>query len=265
MGTDDEILQLKGDVARHEAITTMIAGITHDLATPIGIMNQAASIIADAVKESKLDALAKDADARETLGDVAEAARLILASAERARALVHTFKNVAVRELTERLESVDLNALLHEVVGLYRYQARSSQLEMVVAAPEEAPWRSYPNHFTRVVLNLLSNVDRYAYPDGDGGRVDIALERQRGGYRLSVRDHGAGMSDAQRAKIFEPFYTTGQDRGGTGLGMAIVADLVTNRLRGTVEVKSEWGVGTTVEVWLPEKLDEQVDEEESTG
>ncbi len=253
MATDDELRQLRQEVDRHQSITEMIAGVTHDLATPLGIMNQAASIIADEVREKTLDALAKDEDARETLEDVAEAAELILSSAARARSMLATFKNLAVRELTDRQESVDIDALLREVVGLYRYKARANKLIIDISGLTQGDkqWHSFPGHFTRVVLNLLSNIDRYAYPEGNGGRVDIELTAATDGYVVRVSDHGVGMSEEHLGKIFEAFFTTGQDKGGTGLGMAIVHDLVTNALGGAIEITSELGKGTRVEISLP--------------
>jgi signal transduction histidine kinase len=253
MSADEEIRKLRAEVQGHQTITEMIAGVTHDLATPLGIMNQAASIIADEVREKTFDALAKDDDARETLEDVAEAARLILSSAARARELLATFKNLAVRELTDKKETVDIDALLGEVVGLYRFKARANKLDIVVDGLSEGDtqWESYPGHLTRVLLNLLSNIDRYAYPDGEGGRVDVKLERDDAGYLIRVSDHGAGMSEEHLGKVFQAFFTTGQNKGGTGLGMAIVHDLVTRALGGTIDIASELDKGTRVEIRLP--------------
>lgn len=251
MSTESEVQRLRGEVERHRSVTSMIAGVTHDLATPLGIINQAASIIADNVKHKTLDALAKDADARETLADVAEAARLILSSAARARALVQTFKDLAVRELTDRREVVDLEALLRETVGLFRYQAEHSELEVALEVTDgDKRWDGYPGHLSRVVLNLLSNIDRYAYPDGGGG-VEIFLDASGDRFVIGVADQGRGMTEEQKSRLFEPFFTTGQAQGGTGLGMAIVQQLVVDELGGSISVQSELGEGTRIDVTLP--------------
>ena len=262
MSHDEEVLRLTEEVARHRAVTSMIAGVTHDLATPLGIMNQAASIIADNVREKTIGNLAKDDEARETLEDVAEAAKLILDSAARARALLTAFKNLAVRGVNERRESVDIEALVREVVGLYKYRARESALEIVIdgLASGDRTWTSYPGHLSRILLNLLSNIDRYAYPDG-GGRVDVKLGATPSEFTVSVIDHGAGMTAEHAERAFEPFFTTGQDRGGTGLGLAIVHELVTKQLEGSITLTSVVGQGTRLDLSLPRSVTNAAEKE----
>ena len=96
---------------------------------------------------------------------------------------------------------------------------------------------------SQVLLNLLTNVERYAYARETGGPVEIVLGQTADGRNepcsaIIVRDSGRGMAPETRDRIFEPFYTTGRGKGATGLGMAIVHNLMTSALEGTVEVTS---------------------------
>jgi signal transduction histidine kinase len=119
-------------------------------------------------------------------------------------------------------------------------------------------WDGFPGLFSRVLLNLLTNVDRYAYPGDEPGRVEITLTRNRPpqgpvGFQLSVKDFGQGISESDLPHIFDPFFTTGRDKGGTGLGLAMVHNLVTQGFNGNVRAISRRGKGTTIELSFPER------------
>ena len=115
-------------------------------------------------------------------------------------------------------------------------------------------WTGYPGYLSQVLLNLLTNVERYAYAEGVEGRVEVDLADDRGGdgYVLTVRDFGQGIASDVLGQVFEPFFTTGRSRGGTGLGLTIVHNLVTTALQGTIEIESDVGRGTTVTIRLPD-------------
>jgi len=247
---------MRAELEGHRSVSQMTAAVLHDINTPLGIINQAASLIADGLRPKGIEALARDEDAHQTLVDLADAAQLILRSAERARNLVESFKAVTVRQLRPQSEELPFGALVREIVGLYRLKARSSNLAIEVRGLErdDQPWRGYPGFLSQVVLNLLTNVDRYAYPAGEGGRVEVDVGASGDSFQLSVTDHGAGMAPEVLDKIFQPFFTTGADRGGTGLGMSIVRDLTTNRLGGTIAIESAPGRGTSIKLRLPRSV-----------
>ena len=112
-----------------------------------------------------------------------------------------------------------------------------------------------------VLLNLLFNIERYAYPDGSGGVVEIELRadrrREPASFVLVVRDFGRGIEPAHLEQIFTPFFTTGRGKGGSGLGLAIVKNIVTDVLRGAIAVESEPGSGTTFTVTFPQAVEER--------
>ena len=116
---------------------------------------------------------------------------------------------------------------------------------------------------SQVLLNLLTNVERYAYARETGGPVEIVLGQTADGrndrFSIIVRDSGRGMAPETRDRIFEPFYTTGRGKGATGLGMAIVHNLMTSALGGTVEVTSREGAGTAVTLTFPKSVPARAD------
>jgi signal transduction histidine kinase len=119
-------------------------------------------------------------------------------------------------------------------------------------ASEQKKWTGYRGFLSQVVINLLTNVERYAYPKGIGGIVDVTIRLENDThYCLTVKDYGKGISKENQAHIFDPFFTTGKSAGGTGLGLAIVHNLVTNALNGEIKLKSELGKGTEFIVIFP--------------
>jgi signal transduction histidine kinase len=171
---------------------------------------------------------------------------------------VESFKQVSARQVSGTVETVDVAHVVGDVLDLFKINARRAHLAISFADRRERPettWTGTPSHLTQVLLNLLTNVERYAYPGGEGGAVEIELTTAavdgRPGIELTVRDFGRGIAPEHRAQVFEPFFTTARGRGGTGLGLAIVHNLVTAVLGGTIRVDSELGAGTCVTVALP--------------
>jgi len=248
----------RSEVERHRSISLMVAGVAHELNTPIGIIAQAAGVIAELLGSDTSETLARDDAARAVLQDVDEAVSLIARSAGRASELVLAFKNLSSREARGVPETVDLAAVMAEAVELYAGRARASGLKLEVVDRRADPsklWTGQAGALEQVLLNLLTNVGRYAYPDAGGGTAWIELDDEvRGavaGIAVTVRDAGAGIAPEHVGEVFEPFFTTGRGRGGTGLGLSIVRNLVTGAIGGSVSIESELGRGTAVHVWIP--------------
>jgi NNP family nitrate/nitrite transporter-like MFS transporter len=254
-----ERLRAEMEGERHRSLAQMVAGVAHEVNTPLGIVHHAASIITDRLTPDAIAALGRNDESRAALADVAEAAQLIQTSVGRADALIKAFRNLSVRQVTDTKETVDLRVLTREVVGLYRLKARQSRLTVEVVdrlGDGRAEWVGYPGYFSQILLNLIANADRYAYPEGQGGRVEVVLAADDGDgtpprFLVTVRDFGAGIPREHLERVFDPFFTTGRDRGGTGLGLAIVHSLVTDALGGAIRIESASGEGTAVVMSLP--------------
>ena len=254
-----ERLRAQTEIERHRSIAQMVAGVAHELNTPIGIVNQAASIFTDLLTPLTIATLAQDENTKTLLDDLIEAANLIQANIARAEKLITSFKNLSVRQITDTKETVDLRTLTEEVIGLYTLKARQSKLQIEIIdqlGDAEATWVGYPGYFSQLMLNLLTNIDRYAYPEGGGGKVEIVLATDHGAgkaphFSVIVRDFGRGIPREDLPKLFDPFFTTGRAKGGTGLGLAIVHNLVTAALEGTIRIDSTPGQGTAVVISFP--------------
>lgn len=242
---EQRALRAEMEVERLRSLTQMVAGVAHELNTPLGIVQTASSIIRQRLASGDLD-------------DVQEAATLLEANVERAHRLVQSFKQVAADTLTDPLERVSLLEVVQETVQLFTINAREAGMEVAVISELDDPmWVGYRGYLGQVVFNLLTNIERYAYPNGTGGRVEIRLDAIDAGFRLTVQDWGSGIPPDSLSHVWEPFFTTGRAQGGTGLGLAIVRNIVNSRLGGEVDLTSEAGQGTTVSVHLPQVTPER--------
>jgi signal transduction histidine kinase len=251
---EEERMRAEMEIERHRSLSQMVAGVAHEINTPLGIVNQAASVITETLESPALESAAKDEEAATCLADLGEAAQLIQGNIARANTLIQSFKNLSVRQVSDQLTTVELRELLEEIVGLFRIKAKQARLTLELKCPpKDCSWTGYPGLLSQVVMNLLSNVERYAYPAGTGGTVEVLLE-EADTYRLTVRDHGVGIAPENLSKVFEVFFTTGRAKGGSGLGLAIVHSLVTGALKGTIHVESQPGSGARFILTFPREI-----------
>ena len=256
--SNSERLKTQQEIDRRRTLSQMVAGVAHEINTPLGIANHAAGIIADLASDLAR-APGWDDASRETLDDIVAASRLMQENIARADHLVQTFKSLSVSQAVDKLESMHLLKVTQDTVDLYRLKARASHLSVSLIdrlGENGDEWEGYPGHYAQVLLNLLTNIDRYAYPDGAGGKVEIEIGAggragMKDGYTVVVRDFGRGIAPGDLDHVFEPFFTTGRGKGGTGLGLPIVRNLVTESLNGEIRLISRLGLGTEVSLTLP--------------
>jgi signal transduction histidine kinase len=127
--------------------------------------------------------------------------------------------------------------------------------EMKVECPEDISIDSYPGALVQVITNLISNARDHAFPDGRAGHLALRVSRLRDDrVCIAFSDDGVGILPEHMPKVFDPFYTTGRDRGSTGLGLHIIYNLVTGTLGGRIDLDSRPGAGTTVRIEIPMSL-----------
>ncbi len=243
---NERLVRDEAELARHRSVAEMVAGVAHEINTPLGIINTATSILSRWVASPDLN----------EVQDLTDAIHLITRNVSRAHKLVQDFKRVSVHQITDVLEPAELVEVVQETTRLFRLTARAIEVEILDQLPEgQGEWLGYPGSLAQVLLNLLSNVQRYAYPETTGGKVEITVALEQGEqYKLSVRDFGQGIAPHHLARIFEPFFTTGRSKGGSGLGLSIVHTLVIAHMQGSLTADSEPGGGTTVTLRLPREV-----------
>lgn len=249
-------LEARMEVEKQRGMTQMVAGVAHEINTPLGIINTAVSIIERDLP--LLNTLPADTRRRRALQDLAEAMTLIQRNIHRAHKLVQEFKKVSVSQLHDELQPMNLADAVQETIDLAAVSLRRNkiQVELQDLLPVgQKIWVGYGGYLSQILLNLLTNAERYAYKPGQGGLVQVELALiEPEEFQLTVRDFGQGIPEEHLGRVFEPFFTTGRAIGGTGLGMTIVYNLVTAGLRGKIWLESAVGAGTAVKLTFPCEL-----------
>ena len=236
------------------ALGTLVAGVAHEVNTPLGVALTALSL-ADEALQAMRTALASPTPSRRTIqarmDELDESMRLALQNGRRAATLVADFKKVAVDQASEALREIDLEAYLQSILSSLSPMLR---MENVVVLTDLSPiqLQTRPGAIAQVVSNLIQNVVTHAFPDAATERqLWIRCARVGGMAQIEIEDRGAGIDPVTLKAVFDPFVTTRMGGGGSGLGMYVVHNLVVEMLNGTVEVESEQGRGTRVRVWVP--------------
>jgi signal transduction histidine kinase len=258
-----QAIQTKAALERHRALTQTVAGVAHEINTPLGIVKTGLSIINNRLLLPEIQSLFKgNSESEEHLQDIVESSALTIKNVDIAHRLIENFKKIAVNQIIEHQDTVNLPLLLNEAIDLFKMSARQAKLEIrldISGISRAQEWHGYSGYLTQIMMNFLQNIERYAYPAGSGGQVEISVADRvetdkTEKFILTVRDYGVGISPENIGKIFDPFFTTGRCKGGTGLGLAIVSNMVTVAMQGSLSVESEPGCGTCFTLCFPKNL-----------
>jgi signal transduction histidine kinase len=244
------------------ALGSLVAGIAHEINTPLGIALTSASLLSEETRQfsGRVESGAvKKSDLQQFLRVTRESTSLILGNAERAASLVHSFKQVAVDQTSEARREFDLAQYIDEVIDSLRPKFKRTPIRVVNDCPRDIRVDSYPGAVAQIVTNLLLNALIHAFNETQSGQFQISAQLNGRNVKLCFADDGRGIGPEHLSRIFEPFFTTRRGAGGTGLGLHIVYNIVTKRLGGHIEVESEPGQGTRFTLTLPLQAPEQVE------
>ncbi|KPA13929.1 protein containing Signal transduction response regulator, receiver region [Candidatus Magnetomorum sp. HK-1] len=239
------------------ALGGLVAGIAHEINTPIDVGVTAASTlvhktesIMDLYKSGKL----KGSDIKTYMDHSQKSCRLILSNLERNQELVQSFKQVAVDQTHLKLNSFIIKNYIEKILISLSPKLKQKKHQIIINGDDQLSISSYPGTFSQIITNLILNSISHAYPDNVSGnlRFDFYMEKDK--LILEYSDDGCGIPQHHMKKIFEPFFTTARSSGGTGLGLHIIYNLITQTLKGKIHCKSEEGKGTKFIIQLPSHI-----------
>ncbi|OWR30713.1 hypothetical protein CDO73_08940 [Saccharibacillus sp. O23] len=236
------------------ALGGLVAGIAHEINTPVGIGVTAASHLRDKTRELRSgfeEGRMKRSELSAYLSMADESAEIVSANLSRAAELIRGFKQVAADQSSEERRTFNVKAYVREVLVSLGPQLKRTRIRTRLDGDDDLELNGYPGALSQIVTNLVVNSVTHAFGEGEEGNIFIDARRQGNGVRLVYRDDGRGMAPEVSAKIFDPFFTTNRSGGGTGLGMHIVFNLVTQSLGGSIVCDSGPGQGTTFDIYLP--------------
>jgi len=245
------------ELARSErlaALGSMVAGIAHELNTPIGNSLVAASTLHDKVLalDRHFEGGLRRSELRTFLDDATGIGELLSRNIERAAGLVSSFKQVAVDRTSSQRRKFDLGAVIQENMDTMAPALRKTPYQVTVDVAPLVAMDSYPGPLGQVLAALVNNAIVHGFHGRSHGRLSISVPVPTGDHAdIVIGDDGAGIASANLNRIFDPFFTTRMSEGSSGLGLNIVHNIVTTILGGRIHVDSTPGVGTTVRISIP--------------
>ena len=232
----------------------MVAGVAHELNTPIGNALTIGSTLGDHVRRMHR-ALQEDRMKRSELAqflkESAEGTVVLERALRQASHLIASFKQVSADQQSEQRRPFDLATTVDEILAILRPGLRGTGIALEGDVPPDIAMDGYPGLLAQVLSNLVTNAKMHAFEGRTQGLVRVEAHDLGDRVRLSIRDDGTGIPEGIRSRIFDPFFTTRMGRGGTGLGLSIVHGIVTQGLGGTIRVDYSLAQGTCFIVTLP--------------
>ena len=237
------------------ALGSMVAGVAHEINTPIGIALTGASLIAERTCGIRRDfegGTLRKPDFADFLDTAGEATHLMLLNIDRAAQLIQSFKQIAVDQASEERRVFDLGGYIDEVLRSLGVRIKRAAHTVVVDCPADLVVDGYPGALSQVLTNLVMNSIAHGYAPGQQGALRVAVRAVGDDeVELVYADDGRGIPPELHGKVFEPFFTTSRGSGGSGLGLNIVYNIATRKLKGRIALDSGPGRGTAFTLRFP--------------
>lgn len=236
------------------ALGGLVAGVAHEVNTPVGITLSAATHLSSETK--KIGALYQageltEEELTEYFATAQQASQIMTINSRRAADLIHSFKQITADQAGGEMRNFDLAEYLHEILLSVGPKLRKHNVTVITDCPAGISLHGLPGALVQVLTNLIMNSLVHGYNEDQPGQIDISAHDTGGNIELIYHDDGKGIPLEFHHKIFDPFFTTARGKGGTGLGLHIVYNIVTQILHGGIKMKSEPGQGTTFILHFP--------------
>jgi signal transduction histidine kinase len=240
---------------RMAALGGMVAGLAHELSTPIGIGVTASSYMKESINElnAKNDITDKN-KISDLIKSISDAYELLDSNLNKLVELVESVKQISVDGTVYVKRNIDLKNYLRQIIQTLRplFKEGGHNIELDIKCCES--WDTYPGALTQIITNLVSNSIIHGFENRDGGNISLRAEEGENFIDIEFKDDGIGIDNENLNYIFEPFYTTKQNRGGTGLGLNIVYNLVVQKFKGSIKCVSKIDEGTTFYIRLKKEI-----------
>ncbi|MBF0447525.1 MAG: GAF domain-containing sensor histidine kinase [Magnetococcales bacterium] len=245
----EQLKQTQSQLIESEKLASLgelVAGVAHEINTPVGIGITASSYLEKEVKKCLNNLTGntlKRSELQQFLAVVEESASLIHINLNRAAHLIRSFKQVAIDRSSEELRVFDMKIYLDEVMSSLKPKFKRTGHRVTIECPEKLMVKSFPSVIAQIVTNLVFNSLIHGFETVKNGQITLLVTDHEERIAFEYSDNGIGMSAEQLNQIYNPFFTTKRNQGGSGLGMHIVYNLVTQTLDGTIRCQSRPGEG----------------------
>ncbi|NMM39972.1 sensor histidine kinase [Pseudoalteromonas arctica] len=239
------------------ALGGLVAGITHDINTPVGIGVTASSFlqerliqIENAYKDKTLSPKALE----EFINDAKQSTSLLTTNLDRASELVASFKQIAVDQASEAVRTINLKEYLGEIIRSLHPKIKNTSHHINLDCPADLTLNLPAGAISQIFTNLIMNSLIHGFDGVSNGIIDIAIKNEDDQVIIDFKDNGNGVTEQQLEKLFDPFFTTKRDQGGSGLGTHITFNLVKQTLSGKIDATSSPGNGLHYHISFPKDM-----------
>lgn len=232
----------------------MVAGVAHEVNTPIGLGVTASTLLQDKLAEIQQafdDKKLTSSQLARFLTESKENLGIIYRNMERAASLISSFKRVAVDQSNDNRRQFNMLQLINEVLLSLRPNLKKTQHQVNVQCPAQLEIDSKPGPINQILINLIMNSLIHAFDHVEQGEILIDVSVKDNRCKIKYSDNGAGVPETIKKRIFDPFVTTKRGEGGSGLGMHLVYNLVTQALNGKILLESSLGQGIQIDIDFP--------------
>lgn len=241
------------------ALGGLVAGIAHEISTPVGIGVTAASHLENKTQElfaSYQNDQLKKSELENYLLIAEKSSQMILSNLNRAAEMIQSFKQVAVDQTSEELRLFNLKEYIDEILLSLHPKLKKTLHKVSVLCANDIQMYSYPGALSQILTNFIMNSLLHAFDRTPNGEIQITITLQDKNIKLHYQDNGKGIPEAILPRIFEPFFTTKRGQGGTGLGLHVVYNIVRQRLGGYISCFNDEKGKTHFIVEIPQKMQE---------
>ncbi|NRR32607.1 GAF domain-containing sensor histidine kinase [Oxalobacteraceae bacterium] len=249
--------EAQSELVRQEKLASLgrlVAGVAHEINTPLGICVTATSHLVQELKLTREDMAAGvlDEDGLNQFFDIIDQSlRIMTTNTQRAAALVRSFKQVAVDQSSDDIRSFNLRKYLDEVLLSLQPKLKGKPVQVEIDCDHTIQMDSFPGAVSQIVTNMVVNSLVHGFEGGQSGKIKISGHLDGEHVQFDYSDDGAGMDSGTLGQLFDPFFTTKRGSGGSGLGAHILYNLVTGSLGGTIKVVSAPGMGLHYKLRFP--------------
>lgn len=256
MDTNERMREMQGFLVESEkmaALGNMVAGISHEINTPVGVGVTAASSLVDLTQELlklKEEGNLTDQLLESYLEDIESTSNIILKNLNRASRLVHSFKQLSVDQSVEPRRTFKVKEYLDEILISLSPSLKKTRIKVDYQCEDNLEIDGYPGAFAQIITNLVLNSLYHGYAPNMEGQIQMHFSLQKKNVILEYKDDGFGMTPEVQSKIFDPFYTTKRGSGGSGLGLFVIYGIITNQYKGSIRCESAPNEGTRFHISL---------------
>lgn len=238
------------------ALGKLVAGVAHEINTPIGVSITSLSYAIELhqqLAERFASNQMKRSDLQNFLEKSQQGLEISANNLNRATRLVETFKTVATEQHIEEVQRFSMAGYLSSTIISLEPKARRKNVTILWSCAPDIELVSYQGVLWQLLSNLVINSLTHAFDDRETGSISLEVVDLAQDIELVYRDDGCGMDEDTCSQIFLPFFTTKRNAGGTGLGMHIAYNLVTQKLAGCIRCTSTLGEGVEFRIRFPKQ------------